>query len=709
MLGALAPVELTPEARRLNRIDPKALPSALAAPGGGLFTAYEEGERTTYLDDIRNAVGKVGTAVGSTLAGITGGGGGGGDGKENSKNKGTPAFSWGKKKRTHSSSAGDMDFKTTEFKNYNINLHAVENDEDLFGSGSENTGGRSGFPGQVMLGTAASAISSSCDSPAKRKRLLIVLAAAAIVTGIAVGAGNREVLANSIPSLTSSHYNQDLERLQNNPRFESIRSRILKSGVTEEEDLLPVYPPSAQFQAVEWLTDGDERQLRVDDEYLLQRYALATFWISTYGKVIEQSEQHRGDGDADGAMWTKRENWMSRRGICSWEGVECHHRPGGHYSETHYDEDNYVTIIDLADNAIKGTLPQELFAALEDIKMIGLSSNELSGSLPDAVGKAEKLMNLDLNSNSIEGTLPTSIGNLRALKKLELGDNAITGQIPRELGELTELEEFALYQNNFVSTIPVNLAKLTQLRSLYLDGNALTGSIPPSLGEISSLLDLRLRDNELTSTIPPGLSNLENLEVLYLDTNLLTGSIPFQLSKLHKLEELHVQRNELDGTLSPSLFTLDSLVQFYADHNFIGGTLPQEMSGLKSIQQIYLFENALSGELPSTVGELSGLERFRVDSNMLTGAIPYEMGNCLRLRHLSLEKNNFHGTGLPESFDKLINLEKFYFHSNNIRGEVSEDICKLLTEDLGSLSELTADCDGGEEAKMQCLCCTECH
>jgi len=57
---------------------------------------------------------------------------------------------------------------------------------------------------------------------------------------------------------------------------------------------------------VEWLTDGDERQLRVDDEYLLQRYALATFWISTYGKVIEHSEQHRGDGDADGAMWTKR-------------------------------------------------------------------------------------------------------------------------------------------------------------------------------------------------------------------------------------------------------------------------------------------------------------------------------------------------------------------------------------------------------------------
>mmetsp|Transcript_22434 Transcript_22434/g.46553 ORF Transcript_22434/g.46553 Transcript_22434/m.46553 type:complete len:141 (-) Transcript_22434:883-1305(-) len=125
MLGALAPVELTPEARRLNRIDPKALPSALAAPGGGLFTAYEEGEQTTYLDDIRNAVGKVGTAVGSTLAGITAGGGGGtaggGGDKENGKTKGTPAFSWGKKKRTHSS-AGDMDFKKYSFKNYNINL-----------------------------------------------------------------------------------------------------------------------------------------------------------------------------------------------------------------------------------------------------------------------------------------------------------------------------------------------------------------------------------------------------------------------------------------------------------------------------------------------------------------------------------------------------------------------------------------------------------
>lgn len=348
-LAALAPIELTPDERRRNLIDPKALPSALAAQGG-MFNVYEQQEESGSAGTrIRARINRTLNNAADTLANITTSTGAT---VNTAVNNSAKAWKLQKNLKRHQSE---------DVIDYNINLHTLQNESDIFSSASGGSGGS--FPGQVMLNTTVAAVSSACDSPPKRKRLCIVLACAAIVTLVGIGAGNSDAIVNALPSLSASDPAQDLEKAISDPRFASIRTRIRTSGVSDPATLLPTWPPSPQFQAIEWLTDGDDRQLSVDDEFLLQRYALATFWISTYGVAVEklgltpyeEEEQQKAkamagddeegvgvedeDGNVDESkMWTRRDNWMTGAGICSWEGIECHHRPGGHHSETHYDE-----------------------------------------------------------------------------------------------------------------------------------------------------------------------------------------------------------------------------------------------------------------------------------------------------------------------------------------------------------------------------------
>jgi Leucine-rich repeat (LRR) protein len=47
-----------------------------------------------------------------------------------------------------------------------------------------------------------------------------------------------------------------------------------------------------------------------------------------------------------------------------------------------------------------------------------LQNNDISGPLPEALGKLEKLQTLDLSNNHFSGVIPTSLGQLKNLKYL---------------------------------------------------------------------------------------------------------------------------------------------------------------------------------------------------------------------------------------------------------------------------------------------------
>jgi hypothetical protein len=76
---------------------------------------------------------------------------------------------------------------------------------------------------------------------------------------------------------------------------------------------------------------------------------------------------------------------------------------------------------------------------------IDLSDNNLSGSLPEELSKLTSLESINLFKNTISGSLPQSIGNLTSLKTLNISFNKLTGKIPASIGNAKQLQTIELY------------------------------------------------------------------------------------------------------------------------------------------------------------------------------------------------------------------------------------------------------------------------
>src|ERR1044072_2278995 len=107
--------------------------------------------------------------------------------------------------------------------------------------------------------------------------------------------------------------------------------------------------------------------------------------------------------------------------------------------------------------------------------------NNLTGSLPDALGQLTALTNLTLSTNHLSGTIPASLGDCKELIGLSLDENDLTGDIPSSLFELKNIIGIALLQNHLTGSIPSNVGNCYSLQGLFLSDNDLTGGIRTSL------------------------------------------------------------------------------------------------------------------------------------------------------------------------------------------------------------------------------------
>ncbi|KAI9108085.1 hypothetical protein K1719_020958 [Acacia pycnantha] len=85
---------------------------------------------------------------------------------------------------------------------------------------------------------------------------------------------------------------------------------------------------------------------------------------------------------------------------------------------------------------------------------------------------------IDLSSNKLSGEIPESIGDLKGLVLLNLSNNLFTGGIPSSLGKLSQLEALDLSHNSLSGKIPQELTKLSFLEFLNVSCNYLSGPIP---------------------------------------------------------------------------------------------------------------------------------------------------------------------------------------------------------------------------------------
>ena len=149
------------------------------------------------------------------------------------------------------------------------------------------------------------------------------------------------------------------------------------------------------------------------------------------------------------------------------------------------DDEGRVTSLDLSDNQLTGTIPEAL-GQLNNLRALDLSDNQLTGTIPEALGQLDSLQTLNLARNALTGTIPEALGQLNNLRALDLSDNQLTGTIPEALGQLDSLQTLNLARNALTGTIPEALGQLNNLEHLFLVGNELMGCIPFALHDVSS-------------------------------------------------------------------------------------------------------------------------------------------------------------------------------------------------------------------------------
>uniref|UniRef100_A0A3Q2TBQ4 Leucine rich repeats and calponin homology domain containing 2 n=1 Tax=Fundulus heteroclitus TaxID=8078 RepID=A0A3Q2TBQ4_FUNHE len=131
-----------------------------------------------------------------------------------------------------------------------------------------------------------------------------------------------------------------------------------------------------------------------------------------------------------------------------------------------------LTYLDIRN--LLSVLPKYLFNL--PLKVLLVSNNKLV-SIPEEIGKAKELMELDVSCNEIQ-ILPAQVGRLLALRELNVRKNCL-----HMLPELSDLPLIRLdFSCNKITEIPPAFRKLRQLEYIILDNNPMQS--PPAQFQI---------------------------------------------------------------------------------------------------------------------------------------------------------------------------------------------------------------------------------
>lgn len=305
--------------------------------------------------------------------------------------------------------------------------------------------------------------------------------------------------------------------------------------------------------------------ITADQVRLTQRYALAVFFWATNGPT----------------QWLDTFEFTMPGHECDWSGV---------LSCVNEGQNNRVSHINLVENGLQGSIPQELSALLH-LQSLVVSFNDLTGMLPSSLAFITGLKVVDVAHNDLSGTIPEQYyTHWLELETLKIGENQFTGSIssligsleqlkhlgaerlywqgtvPKELFQkLTNLEFLELSNQNigFVNdTIATEIGLLTNLQSLIYHGTGITGTIPSELGLLTDLGRMQLASNHMTGTIPTELGALTKMTRLAMSVNALTGTLPTEFTQMRKLTRFELQNTFLTGDIG---FLCQAIVQLMMD------------------------------------------------------------------------------------------------------------------------------------------------
>ncbi|KAK9163843.1 hypothetical protein Syun_004745 [Stephania yunnanensis] len=124
---------------------------------------------------------------------------------------------------------------------------------------------------------------------------------------------------------------------------------------------------------------------------------------------------------------------------------------------------------------LRGTLPPNTLTGLDQLRLLNLRNNSLTGPLPD-LSPLYHLRALFLDHNSFSGRFPISVLSFPRLRFLDLSHNAFSGPIPDALADLPDIRYVRLDSNRFTGSVPA--LNQTSLVVFNVSRNELSGAVP---------------------------------------------------------------------------------------------------------------------------------------------------------------------------------------------------------------------------------------
>ncbi|KAJ4903058.1 putative inactive receptor kinase [Raphanus sativus] len=163
-----------------------------------------------------------------------------------------------------------------------------------------------------------------------------------------------------------------------------------------------------------------------------------------------------------------RLQWNESDSACNWVGVECN------------SDRTSVHSLRLPGTGLVGQIPSGSLGQLNQLRVLSLRSNRLSGQIPQDFQNLTHLRSLYLQNNAFSGEFPAAVTQLTGLVRLDISSNDFTGPIPFSVNNLTHLTGLFLGNNRFSGSLPSVTVDLTDFN---VSVNELNGSIPSSLSK----------------------------------------------------------------------------------------------------------------------------------------------------------------------------------------------------------------------------------
>ena len=250
-----------------------------------------------------------------------------------------------------------------------------------------------------------------------------------------------------------------------------------KCGMTEDERGVKLEQIATDFfgeasdhgsHASDWVINEDPAILCPVADRIYQRLTVAVIYFTMDGaNWINCGVDSDGCINTDDRITRTPLKWMTSDHECIWYGLFCEGVAEG--TTPPVNETFSLTVIDLPDNNMGGTLPVEIFG-LGLLQVLTLDGNgRIGGTIPSDVAKLSRLTVIDLDNNMLTGTLPSELFTMTNLAAIDLNDNKLLGILPSTVGNLLNLGVLQLENNQLTGALPeAGLFLLEKMGTLQL-------------------------------------------------------------------------------------------------------------------------------------------------------------------------------------------------------------------------------------------------